>query len=207
MTDERQVQPGVRIEKSVWEQFRNDVRDRRGTVRGHLRTELENAIREYVAASKGGDINDRLRRIENRVESIDEQVGTLSEGESRKKTKDSGVSSTVKNRLKSIEEQIEREAGDAEKVHESVINQAIEDNAGSSRPTIDRYKEMLEQRHIAHEWPAEESRTWWLDNEKFVRVLESNYPQRTNEFAQEYGEEWFDGLLPDPDADAERGFA
>lgn len=207
MTDEQEVQPGVRIDSRVWEQFRADVQDRRGSVRGHLRTELENAIREYVAASKGGDMNDRLRRIENHLESIDEQVGGLSGDDECKKTKDSGVSSTVKNRLEAIESQIEREAGDATKVHESVINQAIEDNAGSSRPTLERYKEMLEQRHIAHKWPIEDSKTWWLDNEQFVRVLDSNYPNRNNEFANLYGEEWFDDLRVEGEDLVERGFA
>jgi len=203
MASENQTQPGVRIDSSVWEEFRQDVIERRGTARGHLSTELENAIRSYVDASKGGDVNDRLRRIENQLDTLVSEGGTDSDGEERKKNKDSGFSSTVKNRLDAIEEQIEREAADADKVHESVINNAIEDIAGSSRPTLERYKEMLEQRHIAHEWPKEESKTWWLDNEKFVTVLSTNFPNQILEYENEYGKEWFNSLLEDEPA--ERG--
>jgi len=197
MNSDNQTQPGVRIDASVWEEFRQDVIERRGTARGHLSTELENAIRSYVDASKGGDVNDRLRRIENQLETLVSEGGTDSDGEGRKKNKDSGFSSTVKNRLEAIEEQIEREAADADKVHESVIHNAIEDNAGSSRPTLERYKEMLEQRHIAHEWPKGESKTWWLDNEKFVTVLSTNFPNERLEYEKEYGEGWFNSFLGD----------
>lgn len=199
MTQDNETQPGVRISESLWQEFREDIRQRRGGVRGHLRTELENAIRSYLEASKGGDINDRLQRIENQMEELGEGVDTLLDDSERKKNKDSGVSSTVKNRLKSIRDEIEREAGDADKVHVSVINKAIENHAGTSRPTLDRYKEMLEQRHVAHEWPEGDSRTWWLDSEQFVNVLTTNFPHKTADYAQEYGEQWWESQLDEGD--------
>lgn len=208
MSDNQLIQPGVRVDKSVWQEFRDDVAERRGGVRGHLKTEVENALRSYVEASKGGDITDRLRRIENQLDDIEEGVGGLSEESERKKNKDSGFSSTVENRLEKIEAKITREAGDAHRVHESIVNKAIEDVAGSSRPTLDRYREMLEQRHIAHEWPVGESRTWWLENEKFVNVLSSNF-NKDLEFSEKYGKEWWDGVqsrLNDEHDNSSRGF-
>jgi hypothetical protein len=206
MTDDNLKQPGVRVSESLWNEFRQDVADRRGGTRGHMRTELENAIASYIEASKGGDVTDRLRRIENQLEDIDEGMGDLLDGEGRKKNKDSAVSSTVQNRLEKIREQIKRESGDAEKVHESVVNKAIEDNAGSSRPTLERYREMLQQRHIVHEWPTETSKTWWLDTEKFATVLQSNLPNVAYDFKQEYGEEWFEKQLENSDLEfSERG--
>lgn len=199
MSEDNEIQPGVRINESLWREFREDIQQRRGGVRGHLRTELENAIRSYLEASKGGDINDRLRRIENQMEELGEGVDTLLDDSERKKNKDSGVSSTVKNRLESIRDEIEREAGDADKVHVSVINKAIENHAGTSRPTLDRYKEMLEQRHVAHEWPEGDSKTWWLDSEQFVNVLTTNFPHKTADYAQEYGEQWWESQLDEGD--------
>lgn len=192
MDESNTIQPGVRIHESLWKEFRQDIQERRGGIRGHLRTELENAIRSYLQASKGGDINDRLRRIESKLDSIEEQGGTPSNQSEGKNNKDSGFSATVKNRLNKIKGEIEREAGDADKVHESVINKAIEDHAGSSRPTIDRYKEMLEQRHIAHKWPINDSSTWWLDTDKFVQVLHMNFPERYDQFTNDYGKTWWD---------------
>lgn len=72
------VQPGTEIDAQLWKQFRNDVQDRRGRVNGVLASELENAIREYVEASHGGDTIDRLERIESR---LDELVDGDVEGE------------------------------------------------------------------------------------------------------------------------------
>jgi hypothetical protein len=200
MGEKNLTQPGTQVDESLWQQFRRDVADRRGGVRGHLRHELENAIREYIEASKGGDINDRLRRIENNVEQLNEAVGDVVESSERKKKKDSGVSQTVENRLQAIEEQIQREIGDADKAHVSIVNKAIEDNAGGSRPTLDRYKEMLEQRHIAHEWPSEESSTWWFNNQKFVEVVDKQFTY--HELAERYGEDWYDGMLEQVDSDS-----
>lgn len=199
MGEKNLTQPGTQVDESLWQEFRRDVSDRRGGVRGHLRHELENAIREYIEASKGGDINDRLRRIENNVEQLNEVVGDVVESSERKKKKDSGVSQTVENRLQAIEEQIQREIGDADKAHVSIVNKAIEDNAGGSRPTLDRYKEMLEQRHIAHEWPSEDSSTWWFNSDKFVQVVEQAFPNRNQEMAERYGREWWDERRTDED--------
>lgn len=200
MGEKNLTQPGTQVDESLWQQFRRDVADRRGGVRGHLRHELENAIREYIEASKGGDINDRLRRIENNVEQLNEAVGDVVESSERKKKKDSGVSQTVENRLQAIEKQIQREIGDADKAHVSIVNKAIEDNAGGSRPTLDRYKEMLEQRHIAHEWPSEESSTWWFNDQKFVEVVDKQFTY--HELAERYGEDWYDGMLEQVDSDS-----
>jgi len=205
MADDNLKQPGVRVSESLWNEFREDIRDRRGGVRGHMRTELENALRSYLEASRGGDVTDRLRRIENKLDELEGEGGTPSGDGTSKTKKDSSVSSTVANRVEAIEEQIEREAAGAKKVHESVINAAIEDNAGSSRPTLDRYKEMLEQRHIAHEWPAGGSRTWWLDSELFVNVLDQNFPKQNNDFAEKYGREWWREQLDGVD-DTPQGF-
>jgi len=67
VTDEKQ--PGVKIDADVWEQFRAEVRERHGVVRGHLKTELENALRQYSGDTgpTGVDIERRLARIEAQV--------------------------------------------------------------------------------------------------------------------------------------------
>lgn len=208
MSEEGLTQPGTRIDEDVWQAFRNEVKRKRDGVRGHLRSELENALREYVEGSKGGDTNDRLRRLENTVEQIDERTAALVDGDAPNKKEDSDVSLGPRRRKKldAIESQIDREAGDATKVHESVVNKAIEDNAGSSGPTLRRYKEMLKQRRIAFANPAEDASTWFVDEDVFVRVVESNFPHRNHDIANEYGEEWYQAKVDEViDADEEGG--
>jgi len=60
------VQPGTKIDEELWERFREDVKRRRGGVRGHIRTELENALRAYIHGGDATptDIDARLQRIE-----------------------------------------------------------------------------------------------------------------------------------------------
>jgi len=207
MSDNSEIQPGVRIDKGVWEGFRQDVKDRHGVVRGNLRREVETALRQYTESANGGNSNDRLRRIENKLDELAEGGAPPSDDSERKKNNDSGFSSTTKNRLEKIEARIEREAGDAEKVHESVVNNAIEDIAGSSRPTLERYHEMLEQRRIAMKWPIEDSKLWWLDERKFVNVLGRNFNERYWEFKHEYGEEWWESVYDENyyEEEVERG--
>ncbi|MDB2226521.1 hypothetical protein PM023_18135, partial [Halorubrum ezzemoulense] len=68
MSDE--VQPGTKIDAEVWEQFREEVRERHGVVRGHRKTELENALRQYSGNSGASDVD-----IERRLARIEAQVG------------------------------------------------------------------------------------------------------------------------------------
>jgi len=50
------------IDKQEYEAFKNFVRDLHGKTRGHLSSEIENALREYRKSASGPD---RLTRIEN----------------------------------------------------------------------------------------------------------------------------------------------
>jgi len=64
------VQPGVRIDPELWRRFREDIEARKGAVRGHLKTELENAIRMYLnddPRPDGKEIDARLTRIESHL--------------------------------------------------------------------------------------------------------------------------------------------
>jgi len=64
------IQP-TPIDADEYEQFRSFVADVHGRVRGHLATELENALREYRESYYGGD---RLKRIEDDIATIKANV-------------------------------------------------------------------------------------------------------------------------------------
>ena len=68
MSDE--VQPGVRIDEDLWEEFKKTVEEQHGRVYGNLRRELENAIKEYIRSDEtptDRKILKRLQRIESHV--------------------------------------------------------------------------------------------------------------------------------------------
>ena len=65
------VQVGPKIDAKLWKQLREDVKERKGSVRGNLGTELDNAIREYLR----NDERPVDQRIEKRLARIEEAVG------------------------------------------------------------------------------------------------------------------------------------
>jgi len=153
---EKQI--GVKVDEQLWQQFRQDVSDRKGRVHGHLKTEVETALSEYIHASRGGDTHDRLRRLENDMD----RVVTLLENLSTKK-ENSDVGSRVEGKLEDIIQTVEKEADGAPRVHDSVIEMAIETHAGYSDPTIRQYKELLNKRKVAFEDPRRENNYHYLD--------------------------------------------
>jgi len=145
---DNQKQIGVKVDESLWQEFREDVQQRRGSVKGHLKTELHNALREYINAAQGGDTHDRLMQIEHRLEDIEGAVAEI--GETKKHSE---VSKTVENRLEKIRETIQQEAGEAPRVHEQVVEMAIKRHAGQSKPTLRQYKELLKDNRELHQDP------------------------------------------------------
>lgn len=65
------VQIGPKVDANLWKQLREDVKERKGTVRGNLGDELDNAIREYLR----GEERPVDQRIEKRLSRIEEAVG------------------------------------------------------------------------------------------------------------------------------------
>lgn len=202
--DTDSVQPGVRIDATLWEQFKNDIQNRKGVVRGQVAPELENAIENYLTASNGTPTDERLRRIENELESLCESVAPLADA-TAKKEKHSEFSSRVETRFENVKAQIMREAGDTDLVHDSVIETAIEDNAGFADQTLDRYKGLLKKRLVAFEHPNDGFESWWLDGDSYVAYVEDNYGEADiREIATEYDKEWFNQTLEEVASD--RGF-
>jgi len=70
------TQPGCKIDASLWSEFREEVRQRRGRINGVLASELENALRAYLDGSDGGDVTDELRRLREDVDDIADAVAT-----------------------------------------------------------------------------------------------------------------------------------
>lgn len=79
MSDRTQIGPAV--DSKLWERFRQDVKARKGTIRGNLGNELDRALREYLkdnASPTERKIEERLARIEEAAGLTPADGGTLS---------------------------------------------------------------------------------------------------------------------------------
>jgi len=162
--NEKQI--GVRVTETLWREFREDVKARKGRVNGHLASEVEAALREYMDASHGGDVNDRLTRIEKQLDDLGDRLG-----DSEPKKEDSGVGNRVESRLEEIIETVESEADGSPRVHDSVIEMAIETHAGVSDPTVRQYKNLLRKRKVAFADPRPNSNYHYLDAPRFCDAV------------------------------------
>jgi len=161
---EKQI--GVKVDEQLWKQFRQDVSDRKGRVHGHLKSEVETALREYINASAGGDTNDRLTRLEHQMDKV---VSLLEDTEPKKENSD--VGSRVESSLEDIIETINKEADGAPRVHDSVVEMAIETHAGYSDPTIKQYKSLLRKRKEAFPDPRKDSSYHYLDSGVYCQAV------------------------------------
>ena len=199
------TQIGVQVKTSLLEEFRQDVENRYGSTYGHMRTELQRAMRAYLEGSHGGDTVDRLRRIEEKIDRLDH-----ASAENEEKKKDSGVSNVTEKRLGEITEQIEEETGGSNKVHEEVVELAIRENAGGSDPTIRRYKELLQQDEVIFKHPTK--RRFFTEAEDYVMAVNAMRKGGKidkdvySEILNDYGEEWWLAQQEQEQQDQPKGF-
>ena len=202
---EPKIQPGVKVSEHVWEQFRQDVTKRRGTVHGNLSHELETAIREYLNVERGGDLHDRLNRIEDKLDAVAKGDTTDGDGGSERDS----VSTTTEKRIDKIMADIKQRADelDSPRVREQDVEAAIERNAGTAYKTIQRYKRLLQNQREIFTHPT-------VDDVFFVRpgafiasVEQSNMrPGDYAEVRETFGDEWWESNAPDGLLEDGRGF-
>lgn len=203
MSDGKLTQPGVKINEKTWQDFRQYVLTRHDGIRGHLRSEVEKALTEWIRAYEGGDTYDRLNRIESDVADI---KAALSEGDSG--GGNDSISKTTENRIDDIMADIQDRADqlDTKRVHEDDIEAAIERNAGASWKTVQRYKKLLQNQRQIFPKPDDED-LYFVNAEAFVAYVEGAVPtDDADEIADTYGFEWWQEQLPEAMRDGGKGF-
>ena len=151
------VQPGVKIDARLWEQFRNEVKQRSGGIRGHVRSELETALRLYIADESevsAVQVNRRLGRIESElgIASADGGADTLgaeshthapSGYDPETDGKPSANASTDK-KVAYLAAQIEADVGENfEEITRTKLKDTVKDEYGFRKDTAKRYVERL----------------------------------------------------------------
>lgn len=96
------VQPGTKISAELWRRFRQDVKERRGRVNGVLAGELERALKMYLDAADGRNVEYELEEIREDLERVLDAVeggGTPSRDDSKNKKSDSKDSVSGRERV------------------------------------------------------------------------------------------------------------
>jgi hypothetical protein len=71
------VQPGVRIDPVLWEEFREFVKSKNGAVRGHLQTEVETALRNHIHHGSEQSVGQQLTELNERMYRMEQSIGTV----------------------------------------------------------------------------------------------------------------------------------
>jgi len=124
VSDRTQIGPSV--DASLWQEFREDVKERKGHLRGALGDELENAIREYLR----DDSTPTERRIEKRIARIEQAVGAAPT-DGGVDTFDAGEHTHAPSRLDVAEKPSANAATDKKVVY---LAECVRDRTGSDEP-------------------------------------------------------------------------
>lgn len=149
------VQPGVKIDPSIWEEFREKVKERKGGVRGHLRSEVETALRLYVSDEtevSAVQVNQRLSRIESEMgiagtdggtDTVEAVEHTHARGEPTVDEKPSANAPTDKKVAYLADCIKETATDDPQELPRKVIVETVKDEYGFRSDTAKRYVEHL----------------------------------------------------------------
>jgi len=147
------VQPGTEVDEDIWKAFREEVKRRRGGVRGHIRTELENALRDYIHGgdTTPADIDQRLQRIEAAVGAAGTDGGTdtfeqQEHTHAPPETKPSANAPSEK-KLRYLAECVRDNygsgSGDVEEIPKASLREVVKDEYGFRSDTAKRYVQQL----------------------------------------------------------------
>lgn len=125
--------------------------DETGKSESHL---LREAVREYLDRDRGARIEDRLDRIEGK---IDDLAPTLADGDAHTHKPESTMStgSSASERARDIIRRLQ--SNNAEVVKDADVVRAIEDIAGIDDRTIRKYKDIFRRRGLLFEHPGEQA--------------------------------------------------
>lgn len=196
----------ARVDEEVIDDFREFTEESTGQIRGEMGRLVERALIEYMD-------NDRAARIERKVDDLHELMeDTLSERDLDRETKsgtssnagseDTSPSASINQRTRDSLNAIVAEIPENTVVSESLLESAIENHAGHSYKTLERYKSLLQNRGHILEHPTEPSE-FATSQRTFALICENNDkvtpPQLRDIIADRMellGEEWYLEALP-----------
>lgn len=205
MTD--RVQPGGRIDPEIKRQFKEFVEETTGGNKGDYSRLLERALIEYMD-------NDRSARIESKVDEVLDRLDEFEdtphppsqdslERERQTATSSNPSSDTFNTRTEQAIGAIAADLPDGTAISESMIETAIEDNAGASFKTIKKYKRLLKKRGEAIPSPITSEEKWYTSQTSLALMCENtddvtphDIDVLIGQYEESLGSEWYLEALP-----------
>jgi hypothetical protein len=197
MPDRTQIGPSVDAE--LWQRFRENVKERKGTVRGNLGGELENAIRQYL----GDEPAPAMRRFDQRLARIEDSLGvaeadggidtfdapehTHAPTEQQSTTPDEkpAANAATEKKVQWLAVQVEDEVTeDFQEIHPAVLKNVVKECYGFRSDTAKRYIDELKDHFNLVENPDDNYPTLVTESEH-DRILKEQREQRKQDAEEE----------------------
>lgn len=206
MTD--RVQPGGRIDSEIKQEFKQFVEETTGGNKGDYSRLLERALVEYMD-------NDRSTRIESKVDAVLDRLDEIEvpssppseqslERERQTATSSNPSVDSYNTRTEQAVQAISADMPNDSSITESMVETAIEDNAGASYKTIKKYKRLLRKHGYAIPSPVTGEDKWYTSVTPLALTCENNgeiTPHDIDVLIGEYqdtlGDQWYLDALPD----------
>lgn len=198
-----------RIDPEIKKQFQEFVRDATGGNQGDQSRLMERALVEYMDNDRGARIESKVDAVLDRLDEIEDTPSPRSE-QSLERERQTATSSnpTVDNFNTQTEQAVQAITADMPgeaSITESMVETAIEDNAGASYKTIKKYKRLLRKRGYAIPSPVTGEDNWYTSVTPLALTCENNSdisPHDIDVLIGEYqdtlGDQWYLDALPDP---------
>lgn len=206
MTD--RVHPGGRIDPEIKKEFKEYVQENSTGNKGDYSRLLERALVEYMDNDRGARIESKVDDVLDRLDEMESPPPPQSE-DTLERERQSATSSNdpFDGYNTRTEETVAAIAADLEgsnSVNESMLETAIEDNAGASYKTLKKYKRLLKKRGMAIPHPNVDEDAFYVDRTALVLSCETgetvtphDIDTLVGEYEDELGEEWYLESLPE----------
>lgn len=197
-----------RIDPEIKKQFQEFVEEQTGGHQGDQSRLMERALVEYMD-------NDRSARIESKVDDVLDRLDEMEsppppqsedtlERERQSATSSNDPFDGYNTRTEETVAAIAADLPESTSINESMLETAIEDNAGASYKTLKKYKRLLKKRGVAIPSPHVEEDTFYTDSTPLALTCESDetisphdIDVLVGEYVDELGDEWYLEALPD----------
>jgi hypothetical protein len=202
------VQPGGRIDPEIKQDFKQYVEETTGGNQGDYSRLLERALVEYMDNDRGARIESKVDDVLDKLDEFADTPTPRSE-ESLERERQSATSSnppidSFNTRTEQAVQAISADMPNESSITESMVETAIEDNAGASYKTVKKYKRLLRKHGHAIPSPITGEDKWYTSVTPLALTCENNdkvTPHDIDELIGEYqdtmGEQWYLEALPD----------
>lgn len=206
MTDRERIVG--RIDPEIKKRFQEFVEETTGGNQGDQSRLMERALEEYMDNDRGARIESKVDDVIDKLDEFEEPPSPRSEESSERERQSATTSNPTADSFNNQTEQavqaIAADMPDGTSITESMVETAIEDNAGASYKTVKKYKRLLKKRGHAIPSPITDEDQWYTSQtalalrcENAKNVTPHDINDLVGQYMESLGREWYLDALPD----------